>query len=138
MWRHAANAALFVSGTNEDYAILGPLRGGGELVELGFLSQTPGTTVCRYAAALTGSPSATIENLRAGNSLILRSNDVSAVFGVPTYSRALINSEFYRFVVPLSVRMDAGSHFVVVGIRVEGLMTPVYTVAWALAIERKV
>lgn len=138
MWRHTANAFLFVLPRESDFGILGPLRGGGELVELGFISQTAGSMMCRYAAALTGSPSPTIENLRSGTSLIQRSSDTAGYFRVPTATMALVAAEHCRQVVPLSVRMDAGSHFVIVGIRVEQDEEPVDSLLWALVVGGKV
>lgn len=75
-----------------------------------------------------------MENLRGGTSLILRSNDTSGTFGVPTVSMALVAAKHCRQVVPLSVRMDAGSQYVIVGVDVVGIMTPVYSVLWALVV----
>lgn len=134
MWRHAVNAFMSVYGTDQDYMILGPLRGGGVLVELGWIGETGASCTVRYAAAVSGSQSPTLANLRAATSLIQRSNDASGVFGVPTITAALTSAQYFRVALPMSVRLDAGAQYIVLGIQVATADVAFHTIAWALEI----
>lgn len=137
MWRHAVNAYMLVGGAAQDYMIMGPLRGGGELVELGWIGETGASCTVRFAAAVSGSPSATLANLRASTSLIQRSNDVSATFGVPTITAALTSAQYYRVVLPMSVRLDAGAQYIVLGIQCATGDVAFHTIGWALEIGHR-
>ena len=134
MWRHAVNAYMLVTGTGQDYMILGPLRGGGELVELGWISDTGASCTVRYAAAVSGSQSPTLANLRAATSLIHRSNDTSGVFGVPTITLPLTSAQYCRVALPMSVRLDAGAQYIVLGIQVQTADVALHTIGWVLEI----
>lgn len=134
MWRHAVNAYHLVTGQVMEYLVLGALRGGGELVEVGWTADAGAPGNVRYALALTGSPSPTIGNLIGGTSLLQRSNDTSGVFGVPTLRVTLSAEQYYRLVLPLSVRLDAGGQYVIIGIAPGTVDLDVHTVAWALEV----
>lgn len=134
MWRHAVNAYMLVTGTGQDYMILGPLRGGGELVEVGLLADCGASLTCRYALGITGSPAPTIGNLRGSTSLIHRSNDTSGVFGVPTMTMTPTSSQNLVIVLPMSVRLDTGGQFIIVGVQVQTADKGLNTLAWALAV----
>jgi len=134
VWRHAANGFMMVTGIGQDYLILGPLRGGGVLVELGWIANYPTTGQIRYAAAITGSPSPTIGNLRGGTSLIHRSNDAGVVFGVPTIRLQVARDKESMVVLPMSVRLDTGGLFIIMGIWAGTVDLDVNTLAWALEV----
>lgn len=134
MWRHAVNGFMMVKGVEQNYLIIGPMRGGGVLVELGWFSNAPGSGQVRYAAAITGSPSPTIGNLRGGTSLIHRSNDASLTFGVPTIRFQVARDKETKIVLPMSVRLDTGGQFIIIGIRSGTADLDLNTVAWALEV----
>lgn len=134
MWRHAVNAYMLVAGTGQDYMIMGPLRGGGELVELGWICETGASCSARFAAAISGSQSPTLANLRAATSLIQRSTDASGVFGVPTVMAALTSAQYFRVALPMSIRLDAGAQYIVVGIQVATADVALHTIGWALVV----
>jgi len=127
---------MVVTGTGSDFMIMGPLRGGGILVEVGWTLDSGAGLVCRQAMALTGSPSPTIGNLRGGTSLITRSNDVSGAFGVPTITTEMTSIEHFHMALPMSVRLDAGGQYIIMGIHVVTAEQRLHTVAWALEVER--
>jgi len=134
VWRHAVNGYMEVTGTGQDYLIIGPLRGGGQLVEVGLIADCGVSLTCRYALGITGSPAATIGNLRGATSLIHRSNDASGVFGVPTMTMTPTSAQHLTIVLPFSVRLDTGGQFIIVGIQVQTAEKLLNTVAWALAV----
>lgn len=136
MWRHAVNGYMLVTGLGQDYLIMGPMRGGGVLQEIGWIAECAASLTCRYAIALTGSPAQTIGNLIGGTSLIQRSNDTSGVFGVPTMTLTPTSAQHLWVVLPLSVRLDAGGQYIVMGIQVQTADKELHTLAWALEVGR--
>lgn len=136
MWRHAVNGYMIVTGTAQDYLIMGPLRGGGVLQEIGWIGDVGASCTVRYAWAISGSGSPTIGNLAAATSLIQRSNDVSGVFGVPTITLPLTSAQYFRCVLPMSVKLVGGGQYLVVGIQVATGGVALHTVAWGLEIGR--
>lgn len=132
MWRHAANAFMVNTGVGADYMIMGPLRGGGVLVEVGLIADVSATGWMMYAMALTGSPSPTIGNLRGGTSLLQRSNMPSLVFGVPVLRAQLSTSQHWWMSLPMSVRLDSGGQYIIVGVYVGTVDLEVNTTGWAL------
>lgn len=134
MWRHAVNAYHLVTGQVLDYLVLGALRGGGQLVEVGWTADAGAPGNVRYALAVSGSPAPTIGNLLGGTSLLQRSNDTSGVFPVPTLRLTLSADQYYRLVLPLSVRLDAGGQYVIIGIAPGTADLDVHTLAWALEV----
>lgn len=134
MWRHAANAYLTVKGVASDFLIMGPLRGGGILVELGWTLNVAATGQVRFAAAISGVQSPTIGNLRGSTSLIQRSNDRSVIFGVPTIRLQVARDKHERIVLPLSVNLNTGGQFIIMGIWSGTEDLDLNVVAWALEI----
>ena len=138
MWRHAANGFNLVTGAGIDFLVLGPLRGGGVLVEVGWIADVGEPATARYAIALTGSASATQANLESGNALIYRSNEASGIFAAPMVRLEIRNAEYFRCVLPLSVRLDGGGQYVIFGINCATGGVELNTVAWALEVGGKV
>lgn len=134
MWRHAVNGYMSVVGVGEGYLIMGPLRAGGELVELNWSITAGASVTCRIAAAISGSESPTLANLRSGTSLIQRSSDTAGPFGVPTVRMAPAGTEFVHFRLPLSVHLQTGGQYIVLGINSSTGDVEVYVFASALAI----
>lgn len=134
MWRHAVNAHMHVKGVDQGYMIMGPLRGGGELVTLGWMVEATGYCTLRFAAAISGSPSPTLENLRAGTTLIQRSDDASGAFGVPTIAGVGTAIKIPVLELPMSVRLDAGAQYIIVGLNARVDAVDVYLTAWAVVV----
>lgn len=134
MWRHAVNGFNIMSGAGVDFLVIGPLRGGGVLVEIGWIADVGASCTSRYAAALTGSPSATQANLESGNALIHRSNEASGIFASPTVKLPITSAQYCRIVLPLSVRLDGGGQYVIFGINCATGDVELNTLAWALEI----
>jgi len=134
VWRHAVNGFMRSGAEESGFLVLGPLRGGGELVEIGWVAEVGESVTARYAWAITGSPAPTLANLRGGTSLIQRSSETGGLFGVPTVELRLTSAQYFGVALPMSVRLETGGQYLVVGINVGGEAQQLMTLAWALAI----